>query len=74
MELKNHLHATLVRLIDPRRVANLKGPGVLRLELRLVVERLIDELDPLLNRMERERTILEVVADAVGFGPLEVLP
>lgn len=70
LELKNKLHLELVRVVDWRRAATL-DPRALRLELRLVVERLLDRLNPLVNRLERERTIEEVLADAVGFGLLE---
>ena len=45
----------------------------LRREIRLVVERLCDTENPLLNRMERERLIDEVLDETFGFGPLEVL-
>jgi pilus assembly protein CpaF len=45
----------------------------LRREIRLVVERLCDTENPLLNRMERERLIDEVLDETFGFGPLEML-
>lgn len=73
MDLKSHLLAQLVRLLDEREVARITGPSALRREVRLVVERLLDEANPLLNRWEQEMTIDQVVADALGFGPLEGL-
>jgi hypothetical protein len=42
-------------------------------ELRRVVERLVDTENPLLNLMERERLIDEVLDNAFGFGPLGYL-
>jgi pilus assembly protein CpaF len=72
-DLKDYLHARLVAVVDWRKAARLSDPAILRREVRLVVERLLDEANPLLNLMEREATILHVVADALGLGPLEML-
>jgi pilus assembly protein CpaF len=71
-ELKRVIHAKLVEKLDLSRVSNLDG-DVLRREIRLVVERLCDTENPLLNRMERERLIDEVLDETFGFGPLEML-
>src|SRR5205085_9248098 len=57
---------------DLSRVSDLAG-DTLRREIRLVVERLCDTENPLLNRMERERLIDEVLDETFGFGPLEAL-
>jgi hypothetical protein len=65
-ELKNHLHARLVGILAGKFL-----DGLPPVEFRLVVERLVDTENPLLNRMERERLICDVLADAFGFGPLE---
>src|SRR5204862_3170356 len=51
---------------------DLEGATVRR-EIRLVVERLCDTENPLLNRMDRERLIDEVLDETFGFGPLEAL-
>jgi hypothetical protein len=72
-ELKDILHAKLVRVIDPRRVAAITDPQVLAREFRLVVERIVDAENPLLNLMERERLIDEILDEALGYGPLEML-
>ena len=58
--------------LDLSRVSDLEG-DTLRREIRLVVERLCDTENPLLNRMERERLIDEVLDETFGFGPLEAL-
>src|SRR5215475_6705147 len=71
-ELKRLIHSKLVDKLDLSRVSDLEG-DTLRREIRLVVERLCDTENPLLNRMERERLIDEVLDETFGFGPLEVL-
>src|SRR5215831_5129516 len=59
-ELKRLIHSKLVDKLDLSRVSDLAG-DTLRREIRLVVERLCDTENPLLNRMERERLIDEVL-------------
>jgi pilus assembly protein CpaF len=71
-ELKRLIHSKLVDKLDLSRVSDLTG-DTLRREIRLVVERLCDTENPLLNRMERERLIDEVLDETFGFGPLEML-
>ncbi|HEV3203296.1 MAG TPA: CpaF family protein [Gemmataceae bacterium] len=71
-ELKRLIHNKLVDKLDLSRVSDLAG-DTLRREIRLVVERLCDTENPLLNRMERERLIDEVLDETFGFGPLEML-
>src|SRR4051812_24895223 len=71
-ELKRLIHGKLVDKLDLSRVSDLEG-DTLKREIRLVVERLCDTENPLLNRMERERLIDEVLDETFGFGPLEVL-
>ena len=55
-DLKRLIHSKLVDKLDLSRVSDLAG-DTLRREIRLVVERLCDTENPLLNRMERERLI-----------------
>jgi pilus assembly protein CpaF len=71
-ELKRLIHGKLVDKLDLSKVSDLQG-DTLRREIRLVVERLCDTENPLLNRMDRERLIDEVLDETFGFGPLEVL-
>jgi pilus assembly protein CpaF len=71
-DLKRLIHGRLVDKLDLSRVSDLAG-DTLRREIRLVVERLCDTENPLLNRMERERLIDEVLDETFGFGPLEML-
>src|SRR5438270_338560 len=71
-DLKRLIHGKLVDKLDLSRVSDLAG-DTLRREIRLVVERLCDTENPLLNRVERERLIDEVLDETFGFGPLEAL-
>ncbi len=71
-DLKRLIHQKLVDKLDLSKVSDLEGE-TLRREIRLVVERLCDTENPLLNRMERERLIEEVLDETFGFGPLEIL-
>lgn len=71
-DLKRQIHGKLVDKLDLSKVSDLEG-DTLRREIRLVVERLCDTENPLLNRMERERLIDEVLDETFGFGPLEIL-
>ncbi len=70
--LKEHIHAKLVEKLDLTRLSELEGDS-LRREIRVVVEHLCDTENPLLNRSERERLVEEVLDEAFGFGPLELL-
>src|SRR5438270_10905464 len=71
-ELKRLIHGKLVDKLDLSKVSDLQG-DTLRREIRLVVERLCDTENPLLNRMDRERLIDEVPDETFGCGSLEVL-
>ncbi len=67
-ELKRLIHGKLVDKLDLSRVSDLDGDA-LRREIRLVVERLCDTENPLLNRMERERLIDEVLDETLRLRP-----
>lgn len=70
--MKSHIHGKLVEKLDLTRLSELEGDS-LRREIRVVVEHLCDTENPLLNRSERERLVEEVLDEAFGFGPLELL-
>ena len=70
--LKSHIHGKLVEKLDLTRLNELEGDS-LRREIRVVVEHLCDTENPMLNRSERERLVEEVLDEAFGFGPLELL-
>ena len=71
-QLKSHIHGKLVEKLDLTRISELEGES-LRREIRVVVEHLCDTENPLLNRAERECLVEEVLDEAFGFGPLELL-
>ena len=71
-ELKQLIHGRLVDKLDLSKVSELAG-DTLRKEIRVVVERLCDTENPLLNRVEKERLIDEVLDETLGLGPLELL-
>lgn len=71
-ELKQLIHGKLVDKLDLSKVSELAGDS-LRKEIRVVVERLCDTENPLLNRVEKERLIDEVLDETLGLGPLELL-
>jgi len=71
-ELKEKIHNKLVDKLDVNRIGSIEG-NALRREIRMVVEHLCDAEDTLLNRKERERLIEEVLDQALGLGPLELL-
>ncbi len=70
--LKERIHNKLVDKLDVSRIGSIEG-SALRREIRIVVEHLCDVEDTLLNRKERERLIEEVLDQALGLGPLELL-
>jgi len=71
-EIKERIHNKLVDKLDLNRINGIDGE-TLRREIRMVVEHLCDVEETLLNRQERERLIEEVLDQALGLGPLELL-
>jgi hypothetical protein len=72
MDLKAHLLTKLLSILNPKVIGTLLNDhSVLRREIRLVAECLLDLENPLLNRLEREMTVDMVVADALGYGAIE---
>jgi len=71
-DLKERIHNRLVDKLDLNRIGGFEGE-TLRREIRLIVEHLCDVEETLLNRQERERLIEEVLDQALGLGPLELL-
>ncbi len=71
-QLKQKIHQKLIGKLDLTRVGELEG-DVLRREIRVVVERLCDDENNLLNRQERDRLVDEVLDETFGLGPLELL-
>jgi pilus assembly protein CpaF len=71
-ELKQRIHAKLVDKLDLSRAGDIQSE-VFRREIRMVIERLCDTEDTLLNRSERDRLVEEVLDETFGLGPLEAL-
>ena len=71
-QLKRRIHARLVEKLDFKKVGKLP-PDVLRKEIRRVVEALYDQEESFLNRIERDQLIEDVLDEALGLGPLEML-
>jgi pilus assembly protein CpaF len=71
-ELKAKIHDRLLELIDLS-LLNTVDEGVLRQEIRKLVERILleDNLTLPLNYSERERLFQEVQDEVLGLGPLE---
>jgi pilus assembly protein CpaF len=71
-EIKERIHNRLVDKLDLNRIDGVEGE-TLRREIRMIVEHLCDAEETLLNRQERERLIEEILDQALGLGPLELL-
>jgi pilus assembly protein CpaF len=71
-ELKSRIHR---RLIDGLDLSNLSQipQEVLETEITRAVEALVQAESTPLNRLERERLIVEVLNESLGLGPLEPL-
>jgi pilus assembly protein CpaF len=71
-ELKSRIHR---RLIDGLDLSNLSQipQDVLETEITRAVEALVQAESTPLNRLERERLIVEVLHESLGLGPLEPL-
>lgn len=70
--LKQRIHQKLVDKLDMSRITNSQSESF-RKELRVIIERIYDLDDMMLNRSERERLVDEVIDETLGLGPLETL-
>lgn len=71
-QLKRRIHQKLVDKLDMSRITNSQSESF-RKELRLIIEKIYDNEDMMLNRSERERLVDEVMDETLGLGPLETL-
>src|ERR1700726_2587349 len=70
--IKQDLHWRLISKIDYDELN--KIPVERRgTEIRLVLESMLDKEEPLLSLNDRDRIVREVVDEALGLGPLEML-
>ncbi len=70
--LKLRIHQKLIAKLDLNRISELEG-GVLRREIKTVIEHLCEAENTMLNRTERDRLVEEVLDETFGLGPLEML-
>lgn len=71
-DLSRKAHALLADRFPPARVKH-KPLSILRQEGRRALEQMFEAEFPAVPRTDRDRTIEEVLGEAVGFGPLEEL-
>ncbi len=71
-ELKSRVHRTLIDSLNLSNLAQIPG-DILELEITRAVEGLVQAESTPLNRMERERLIVEIMHEVLGLGPLEPL-
>ncbi|MCX6020140.1 MAG: ATPase, T2SS/T4P/T4SS family, partial [Chloroflexi bacterium] len=70
-DLKGRIQDRLLRELDPK--ADLTDQVKMRLQIKQLFDQIIDEEGVLMPRADRERLFELMVADIVGFGPIEVL-
>ena len=71
-ELKKNIHQTVLDRIDLERLQN-HDESQLKLELSLLVERIVDEEKIALNKTERSNLLTDIQHEMLGYGPLEPL-
>lgn len=71
-ELKHHIHQTLLDRVDLESMQRL-SQGQIRDELRMLVERLLEEEVVVINETERKNLTRDIQNEMLGFGPLETL-
>ena len=72
LQLKRHLHQTLLDRIDLEQLQQLSTEQFRR-ELSHLVERLIDDEKIMVNQTERRQLVIDIQHEMLGFGPLEPL-
>ncbi|ROZ76637.1 CpaF family protein [Ramlibacter sp. WS9] len=70
--LKSQIHLQVLEMFD---LAVLEGlaPDALRREIALMVERLLQDRQAVINDLERASLIRDIQHEMLGFGPLELL-
>ncbi|WP_416054781.1 CpaF family protein [Janthinobacterium svalbardensis] len=71
-ELKQRIHALLLERVDLESMQRLTQEQI-RDELRILVERLLDEEAVVINDIERKNLTRDIRNEMLGFGPLETL-
>lgn len=71
-KLKHRIHQTLLDRVDLEGMQRL-SQGQIRDELRMLVERLLEEEVVVINDIERKNLTRDIQNEMLGFGPLETL-
>ena len=71
-KLKHHLHQTLLDRVDLESMQRLSQTQI-RDELKMLVERLLEEETVVINDTERKNLTRDIQNEMLGFGPLETL-
>ena len=71
-DLKHRLHQTLLDRVDLESIQRLSQDQI-KLELRTLVERLLEEESVVINDAERKNLTRDIQNEMLGFGPLEPL-
>ena len=71
-DLKHRLHQTLLDRVDLESIQRLTQDQI-KLELRTLVERLLEEEAVVINDAERKNLTRDIQNEMLGFGPLEPL-
>ena len=71
-KLKHHLHQTLLDRVDLESMQRLSQEQI-RDELKILVERLLEEETVVINDTERKNLTRDIQNEMLGFGPLETL-
>ena len=71
-ELKHHIHQILLDRVDLERMQRLSQEQI-RDELRMLIERLLEEEAVVINDSERKNLTRDIQNEMLGFGPLETL-
>lgn len=71
-DLKHHIHQILLDRVDLESMQRLSQEQI-REELRMLVERLLEEEIVVINDLERKNLTRDIQNEMLGFGPLETL-
>lgn len=71
-KLKHHIHQTLLDRVDLESMQRLTQEQI-RDELKMLVERLLEEEIVVINELERKNLTRDIQNEMLGFGPLETL-
>ena len=71
-KIKSQIHREILSQVDLRRMETI-SPEALRLELKNLTERLLDESSMVINESERRQIVQGIQDEMLGLGPIEPL-